>query len=214
MKAEILTNFQKVFNVYRPQRICEIGTHDGKSASQFCDYMLNHLGVERLYYKGYDAFDLANNQTHQIEVNGKGSGSLAKATSRLNAYSGKHSKRFEYHLVKGWTQDTLEQEVFDFVYIDGGHSYDTVKHDYNKIKDSKVIVFDDYQEPTVAKFIDELIAELDIPKYDLQTAIEADHSCWALLNDVPKKHAEKLKKYIEQDKKIPWHIQPVIFNRS
>jgi hypothetical protein len=215
MKADILSNFQEVFKFCQPQRICEIGTHDGKSATQFCDYLLNYVGVEKLYYKGYDAFDLASDQTHKVEVNGKGSGSLAKATSRLNAHLNKYPKRFEYQLVKGWTQDTLQEEAFDFVYIDGGHSYDTVKFDYSKVKDSKVIVFDDYQEPTVAQFIDELLAELNFPKYDLQSALEADHSCWAFLNDKPKTFKiTKKGEWLMKNGKKPWHIQPVIFNRS
>jgi hypothetical protein len=45
------------------------------------------------------------------------------------------------------------------VYIDGGHSYSTVKWDYEQVKDSKIIIFDDtYPEkfPGVAKFIEEL----------------------------------------------------------
>ena len=46
--------------------------------------------------------------------------------------------------------------MFDFVYIDGGHSYETVMHDYAKVKDSKVIIFDDVQMPAVAKAIHEI----------------------------------------------------------
>jgi hypothetical protein len=45
------------------------------------------------------------------------------------------------------------------VYIDGGHSYSTVKWDYEQVKNSKVIIFDDtypVKFPGVAKFIDEL----------------------------------------------------------
>jgi hypothetical protein len=45
------------------------------------------------------------------------------------------------------------------VYIDGGHSYSTVKWDYEQVKDSKVIIFDDtypVKFPGVAKFIEEL----------------------------------------------------------
>jgi hypothetical protein len=45
------------------------------------------------------------------------------------------------------------------VYIDGGHSYSTVKWDYEQVKNSKVIIFDDtypIKFPGVAKFIEEL----------------------------------------------------------
>ena len=49
--------------------------------------------------------------------------------------------------------------TFDMVYIDGGHSYSTVKWDYEHVKDSKIIIFDDTYPakfPGVAKFIEEL----------------------------------------------------------
>ena len=55
------------------------------------------------------------------------------------------------------------------VYIDGGHSYSTVKWDYEQVKDSKVIIFDDtypVKFPGVAKFIEEL-KTLRIPVTEL-----------------------------------------------
>ena len=55
----------------------------------------------------------------------------------------KDNNNFDYLLYEGLTTNTLLNHTYDFVYLDGGHSYDTVKHDYNKIKNSKVIVFDD-----------------------------------------------------------------------
>ena len=42
------------------------------------------------------------------------------------------------------------------MYIDGGHSYETVKHDYHKVKDSRIIVFDDVKIAGVYKFVHEL----------------------------------------------------------
>ncbi len=52
-----------------------------------------------------------------------------------------------------------EDSEWDFVYIDGGHSYETVKHDYEQVKDSKLIVFDDVKITGVNKFVKELIAD-------------------------------------------------------
>ena len=50
--------------------------------------------------------------------------------------------------------------AYDFVYIDGGHSYETVMHDYFMVKESNVIVFDDYQITGVKKAIDEITSNL------------------------------------------------------
>ena len=68
----------------------------------------------------------------------------------------KKYRNLKVKLHRGFTHETLKYKKYDFVYIDGGHSYDTVKHDYEKVKDSKVILFDDCQEPTVFKFTEEL----------------------------------------------------------
>lgn len=136
--------------------IGEIGTHHGITAFQ----LLSHLSsrVDHLTYYGYDAFDAVkgNREFHDRERNGKGAGSLDKAVHQLRKAS-KRYKNISYQLFQGYTTETLTTPVvFDFVYIDGGHSYETVKHDYSMVKDSKLIVFDDYKIPEVNKFVTEL----------------------------------------------------------
>jgi hypothetical protein len=67
------------------------------------------------------------------------------ARERLDVIAGKHPQ-FSYTLIKGNTRDTLHGEKIaaDFVFIDGGHSVETIRGDYNAVKGSKVVVFDDY----------------------------------------------------------------------
>lgn len=172
MKSMLLQNFYKIFDVYLPQNICEIGTHNGSSAIQFIDYLFPK--VHRLHYTGYDLFDLADNLTDTIEHNGKGPGNYKLAEKALNKRKEKYGKRFTYELIKGYTKDTLTTPVaYDFVYIDGGHSYETVMHDYFMVKESTVIVFDDYQIDGVRTAVDEIkstltgdheIVEISIPE--------------------------------------------------
>jgi precorrin-6B methylase 2 len=69
----------------------------------------------------------------------------------------RYSDRFTYELNIGWTTDTLTSPVlFDFIYIDGGHSYESVSHDWSMVKKSKMIVFDDYTMPGVNKLMQEI----------------------------------------------------------
>ncbi len=151
MKPQFFLDFQRVFDLYQPQRICEIGTHNGDSACQFIDYLAPR--VPSLHYTGYDIFDLARDNLDRIEGNGKGPGSFETANQRLSERRQQYSN-FDFNLVMGNTRETMSTpDTYDFVYIDGGHSYETVMHDYSMVRGSRVIVFDDYNMSGVSMAI-------------------------------------------------------------
>jgi predicted O-methyltransferase YrrM len=155
MKYPLLQNFYKIFDIYLPENICEIGTHHGQSAFQFIDYLWPK--VKNLRYTGYDLWEGADEEITALEHNGKGPGRYEDALRGLEKRQKKYGKRFSFELIKGNTNQTLNSpRKFDFVYIDGGHSYDTVMHDYSMLKESTVIVFDDYQIKEVAQAVDEI----------------------------------------------------------
>ncbi len=64
---------------------------------------------------------------------------------RLDGVRAEHPG-FNYRLVEGNTRDTLHGRsiISDFVFIDGGHSVETIRGDYEAVKGSKIIVLDDY----------------------------------------------------------------------
>lgn len=190
----MLKYFYEIFDHYRPSTICEIGTHDGKSAVQFVDYCctLN----PKLNYIGYDIFDDVKHdkEFHVKEINGKGAGRYKTAKSNLT-HRQRKNKKFKFKLIKGYTTETLLDSKYDFVYIDGGHSYETVKHDHNKVKTSKVIVFDDYQTSGVKQYVDELIKSNKLVEYTWDQVFNAPKPCISFMPH-EKSH----------------HVQPVIFN--
>lgn len=158
--------FRPLIEKYRPNTFCEIGCHEGLTLKTLAPL------VEKLNYSityvGYDAFELAerptfeypkNPITGEMEHNGKESASYDNIINRCEKYL-KNKSLKSYKIIKGWTHKSLKGPLyFDMVYIDGGHSYGTVKWDYEQVKDSKVIIFDDTNRnkfPGVAKFIDEL----------------------------------------------------------
>jgi hypothetical protein len=194
MKPTMLPPFHQIFDYIKPEVICEIGTHDGKSAIQFVDYCVKLN--PKLSYVGYDVFDAVKDdeQFHEKEINGKGAGKYRTAKNNLTHRQMKN-KRFKFKLVKGFTQQTLTQAVYDFVYIDGGHSYETVKHDYYKVSGSKVIVFDDYQTEGVKQFVDELIRKNKLVEYSWDEVFDASKPCISFMPHNSTKH-----------------IQPVVFN--
>ena len=72
-------------------------------------------------------------------------------------------KQFNYLLYEGLTKNTLHKSKFDFVYLDGGHSYQTVINDLTVLYESlkgknKVVLCDDYGE---ASFIKEVKNAID-----------------------------------------------------
>ena len=159
MKDRYFQPYKIILDYYKPKTICEIGTHNGRSAVQFCKRALKYN--RDVTYTGYDLFDLATAETHKEEHNGKGSGNLERAEGYLKEIKERHPS-FNFLLNKGFTQDTLEQSVYDFVYVDGGHSYESVLFDYSKIKDSKIIFFDDYQIDGVKQAVDEIGKTADV----------------------------------------------------
>lgn len=158
--------FKPLIEKYKPKTFCEIGCHEGLTLKSLVPFT-NDLGYN-IDYIGYDAFDLAerptfeypkNPITGEMEHNGKESASYEKIKERCEKYI-KNNQLKSYSLIKGWTHEVLKGPMnFDMVYIDGGHSYSTVKWDYEQVKNSKIIIFDDTYKnkfPGVAKFIDEL----------------------------------------------------------
>jgi methyltransferase family protein len=127
----------------KPQTIVEIGTHLGIRAVQMCLQALHHH--ERVHYIGYDLFEDATDENHRIEMNGKGRAYMEAPIARLEAIAG-NLPQFSYTLIKGNTRETLHGDTVkaDFVFIDGGHSVETIRGDYEAVKGSKVVVFDDY----------------------------------------------------------------------
>lgn len=127
----------------KPTSIIEIGTHHGHRAYNMCVAALEHH--EKVHYIGFDLWDDATPETNQREMNGKGAGSERKALEAMKlinlSYPG-----FTFELHKGDTRTTLHGKtlIADFVFLDGGHSVETIRGDYEAVKGSKVVVLDDY----------------------------------------------------------------------
>jgi len=150
MIKEALPHIYELIEKYKPKSFGEIGSHEGLTARLLCHKILEYH--PRLTYVGYDAYE----EVPKIEHNGKSTPNQIKLVKRLNWLQRKF-KHFKYELIVGYTNQTLiTPRKFGIVYVDGGHSYETVKHDYSMIKDSKIIIFDDYNLGGVKKAVDEI----------------------------------------------------------
>jgi hypothetical protein len=65
---------------------------------------------------------------------------------------------YDIIFIAGDTKTTLKRSEVDFAFLDGGHTYEDVCHEFSRLVNPKVVVFDDYtpsQFPGVCKAIDE-----------------------------------------------------------
>lgn len=127
----------------KPETIVEVGTWNGTRASEMAEEALKHR--EKVEYIGFDLFESATPETDSRELNVKAHHTLADVERRLSEFK-RANPGFEFKLIKGDTMETLRDRNIeaDLAFIDGGHSIETICNDYEALKSSKIIVFDDF----------------------------------------------------------------------
>lgn len=134
---------------YKPSKIVETGTWNGGRAIEMALAAFEH--TDNVHYIGFDLFQEATEESDKYEMNTKAHNMVEAVHNRLDSFSAvmlKTNKVFTFELHKGDTKKTLKEckaiKDADFAYIDGGHSYETVKNDYDLLKHIPVTVLDDY----------------------------------------------------------------------
>jgi hypothetical protein len=135
-----------VIDEIKPRAICEIGTWNGNRAIQMLQEAGKYHQSKRLQYQGFDLFE---HQTGEQFI---------RELSKVGQPQEIVQKRIEVtgarvRLIAGETQDTLQLNIGftkDFIFVDGGHSEETIENDGNialqilDFNSKTVIVFDDY----------------------------------------------------------------------
>lgn len=135
------SRYQRIHEAVRekqPKCIVEIGTWNGVRAQNML-----RLASDAIYY-GFDLFEDATRETDRVEFNVKPHYFIEDVEQRLTGY-----KAF---LIKGNTRETLptfKPEIpVDFVWLDGGHSVETIRSDWEHIRPHLApdawVFFDDY----------------------------------------------------------------------
>ena len=165
----------------KPKNFLEIGVFHGVTARNVCE-LLYSLHKENFKYVGLDLFGENAENVDEIIPNTKFNNPLKtiyyKYILRQDPYSleavKKLLKKFRNntHLIKGNSNKILEKidmSKIDYVFLDGGHAYDTVKNDlkYSEpvLHNNGTILCDDYnlsQAPGVKKAIDEFLKNNDV----------------------------------------------------
>jgi len=167
----------------KPQNFLEIGVFHGVTARNVCE-LLYQLHGDKFKFTGIDLFSNQSVSKSEYAPETKFSNPLKTLyynyIIRLDPYSHKSVikllKKFKnnINIIKGNSNYILKDftNKFDYVFLDGGHKYETVKNDLNNltnvINDNGTILCDDYNltyAPGVKKAIDEYVYE---KKYTLK----------------------------------------------
>jgi len=187
-KAVLKKYFGQVFidlvKQQNPKNFLEIGVFTGVTARNVCE-LLSLINNKDFFYLGIDLFEnfqeaISNEVVPEFLVNKQNFSNPLKSLvynfllkEKLNSLDSvsKFLKKFENNikLKKGNSLSILPKtdlKIFDMIFVDGGHSYETVKFELEiilkNIKNNCLVVCDDYshQEATgVKKAIDESVRE-------------------------------------------------------
>ena len=168
----------------KPNNFLEIGVFQGVTARNVCE-LLYKIHGNNFRYIGIDKFDLDEKGKNEIipSVNFKNplKQFYYQYIIKENPYSLKSVKNLlkkfdkNINIFKGDSKVVLPKidlSEINYVFLDGGHSYDTVISDLNNCKNvlenNGVILCDDYDlsyAPGVKKAIDEFVAK---EQYDIK----------------------------------------------
>ena len=193
-------NFLSLVEEYKPKNVLEIGVFCGVTSRNICELLKTNFGSDFRYY-GLDLFgSTKTSSVDEIEPkfleNQKFSNPLKtiyynfikkeNLNSKISVqnFLKKFSQNIE--LIEGDTRVTLEKvplSEIDFVFLDGGHSYDTVLSDlqklYDNMKNNSKIVCDDFAGITKIESVEKAIKDFANNK---KIKLEEKFARFALLN--------------------------------
>lgn len=153
----------KLISEYKPANFLEIGVLEGATSRNICE-LLNKINNKKFNYFGIDLFGddlMENNSKEFTPISYKINNPLKWIYFKLILKMEPNSKECVEHLLKkfkhctnifkGYSKDVLKKidlEKINFVFLDGGHSYETVREDLNilinNLKENSIILCDDY----------------------------------------------------------------------
>ena len=160
----------------KPKFFLEVRVFHGVTARNVCELLYQIHGND-FQYIGLDLFEMTSENTSEVIPNTEFSNPLKKFYFKFIKRQDPYSisavqdllKKFQknVNLIKGNSNIILKKidmSKIDFVFLDGGHEYETVKNDLNNcievINNNGTIICDDYDlsfAPGVKKAIDEFI---------------------------------------------------------
>ena len=164
----------------KPKFFLEVGVFHGVTARNVCE-LLSDIHKDDFKYIGLDLFEKNDENKSEIIPNTNFSNPLKqfyfKYIKRQDPYTIEavddllRKFKNKVHLIKGNSNNVLKKidmSKIDYVFLDGGHDYETVKNDLDNcsevIENNGTVLCDDYNlsyAPGVKKAIDEYVKNKD-----------------------------------------------------
>lgn len=158
-------NLYKTIKEIEPRTILEVGTWNGERAAKMIRVAQKYQS--EIKYYGFDLFEDLTPEKF-LEERSK------RPPSEREVYEFLQRTGATIKLYRGDTVQTLPRAVreiskVDFVYIDGGHSLNTIQHDWENVEKlmhtGTVVIFDDYWRNRTDAGCKSLIDSLDEEKF-------------------------------------------------
>jgi hypothetical protein len=171
------------------KRLVEIGVLHGAHARQMIYTASLYHPRDTIYYYGFDLFEDLTPALLHSELS-KQASPYTQVQQRLEK-TGAHIQLF-----KGNTKETLPQALpdigtADFIFVDGGHSIETIQSDWRSVKElmdsNTSVIFDDYYVDTTPELeglgCQTLLDQLDRQQYTVNVLKPTDvfRKSWGLL---------------------------------
>lgn len=124
----------------KPKTIFEFGTWNGDRAIEMIKAAQKH--DPEAQYCGVDLFEEATPELDEAESNVKPHFVAQEVHDKI-----KSATNAKMQVIRANSRTLTDPVIADFVFIDGGHSVETIKGDFELSKRSKLIVFDDFYTP-------------------------------------------------------------------
>jgi hypothetical protein len=161
----------------RPRTIVEIGAHNGRNAQRMIETAALFADPLEIHYHGFDLFEMLT-EAELVKEFSLRPPSRAEVQQRLERTGA------NIHLHQGYSRDTLKawhpgngaSHPIDFLFIDGGHSLETIASDWQdlapRITADTTVVLDDYYpgtEPEVQQVgCRRLVESLDRAAFEIE----------------------------------------------
>lgn len=180
--------FQTIYQ-RRCRNLVEIGTWNGIHAEQMIRIAALRGGVRSVSYTGFDLFEDLTEEQFRQEFS-KRPPTYQEVLSRLQQTGAQVTLR------RGNTRITLPQasqelQRADLVFVDGGHSIETISADWNAVRGAMgphtTVLFDDYYPDQVPELeglgCQTIIDALDRARYDIEVLdpIDSFEQPWGTL---------------------------------